>query len=283
MCDSPSLGALKKYTGEYIYPLIANKSDKYICPDCKKDLILKKGNIRIHHFSHIKDDNPCNYYSRPSESQIHKDAKMLLKNVLDNKKQIIFIRECNDNDSSFCNSNTEEYEIPEITSTSEIVLEYSFNYNGLKIADVAYIDNNEIVCLFEIYNTHKTEEINRPEPWFEINAIELINTVNINNDMVKIKCIRKYLCQDCKLIKCSRCDNLCPIAIMNSNRYDKTICKVCYCYFFLLKIFLIVPFQEKDEIKKYGGKFDSTYKKWYIDLSNKYKETILLRWKEWTP
>ena len=30
MCDIPSLGALKKDTGEYVYPRIANKSDKYI-------------------------------------------------------------------------------------------------------------------------------------------------------------------------------------------------------------------------------------------------------------
>jgi len=281
MCDIPPLGALKKDTGEYVYPRIANKSDKYICPDCKKDLILKKGNIRIHHFSHIKDDNPCNYYNKPSESQIHKDAKMLLKNLLDNKKQLIFIRECHSDVVGFCSKNTEEYEIPEITDNSQIVLEYRFDYNGLKIADVAYIDNNEIVCLFEIYNTHRTEEINRPDPWLEINAIELINAVNTNDNTVKIKCIRKNTCEDCKLIKCSRCDNLCPRVIMNTNIVKKW-CKECDVYFYG-KIYLFVSFQEKDEIKKYGGKFDSTYKKWYIDASNKYKETILLKWKKWEP
>ena len=33
-----ALGAINKITGEYIYPKIANKNDKYICPDCDKDL-----------------------------------------------------------------------------------------------------------------------------------------------------------------------------------------------------------------------------------------------------
>ena len=87
MCDVPQLGALKKGTNEYIYPAAASKMDKYVCPDCGKDLILRRGQIRIHHFAHLRDDNPCTYYNKPSESQIHKDAKMLMKSLLDKKKQ----------------------------------------------------------------------------------------------------------------------------------------------------------------------------------------------------
>ena len=40
----------------------------------------------VNHILDIKiDDDPCNYYNKPSESQIHKDAKMLLKVLLEKK------------------------------------------------------------------------------------------------------------------------------------------------------------------------------------------------------
>ena len=48
-----SLGAINKLTGDYVYPKIANKKDKYICSECNKDLILVQGEIRVHHFRHV--------------------------------------------------------------------------------------------------------------------------------------------------------------------------------------------------------------------------------------
>lgn len=188
-----SLGAINKLTGEYVYPKIANKKDEYICPECNKDLILCQGEIRVHHFRHKVDSiNPCQHYSNPTETQIHKDAKILLKNLLERKIPISFIRNC------CCCKENEEYEIPEITETSVIQLEYRFDYNGIKIADVAYIDDNEILCIFEIYNTHKTCSENRPEPWFEINAETLIKIANDNNlSSLQIPCIRGEKCDEC--------------------------------------------------------------------------------------
>jgi len=191
------LGAINKITKEYTYPKIANKDDQYICPECNKDLVLKQGDKRIHHFAH-KNNQKCNYYDKPSESQIHKDAKMLLKKILENEQNIKFIRKCNNN---CCN---EKYKIiPQFSDTSKILLEYKFNFNNNnKIADVAYIDNNELVCSFEIFHTHKTKENDRPEPWFEIDATELITQINnINNNKIKINCIRKNI--NCKNDKIS--------------------------------------------------------------------------------
>jgi hypothetical protein len=274
MCDIPALGAIKNNTGEYVYPGIANKKDKYICPDCKKDLIFKMGTVRAHHFAHCKDDNPCNYYSRPSESQIHKDAKMLMKNILDNKKRITFFRKCN------CYNKPQEYEIPEPDENSEIIIEHRFNYNGLKIADVAYIDNGDIVGIFEIYNTHRTEEINRPEPWFEIDATKFINSVNTNNDSITIECIRKSDCDNCKLLKCHRCNDLNPKWVMDLNKNNSKWCKMCDVEYYD-KIHLNVSFSDKEKIKQYHGRFDPLYKKWYIDQNNPQKNEILLKWKVW--
>ena len=188
-----SLGAINKLTGEYVYPKIANKKDEYICPECNKDLILCQGNIKAHHFRHKVDSiNPCHHYSNPTESQIHKDAKMLLKNLLERKIKISFIRNC-----CSCKKN-EEYEIPETIGQSVIEIEYRFEYNGVKFADVAYIDDEELLCIFEICNTHKTCSENRPEPWFEIDAENLIKMANNNTlSSLQIKCIRVENCDEC--------------------------------------------------------------------------------------
>ena len=188
-----SLGAINKLTGKYVYPKIANKKDNYVCPECNKDLILCQGDIRVHHFRHKIDNiNPCHHYSNPTETQIHKDAKQLMKTILENKTPIQFIREC-----VSCKNN-EMFEIPEITELSNIQLEYNFEYNGKKVADVAYIDNNEILCIFEICNTHKTKGENRPEPWFEIDANILLTMVNSNDfQPLIIKCIRCEKCDEC--------------------------------------------------------------------------------------
>ena len=190
----PYMGALNKKTGEYTCPKLSNKKEEYICPECRKDLILCQGEIRAYHFRHISDDKiPCNYYNKPSESQIHKDAKMLLKQLLDKRIPITLIRPC-----KLC-KDIEEYEIPEIIESSSIKTEHRFNYNNTaKIADVAYIDNNDIVCIFEIYHTHKTMMENRPEPWFEIDAGKLLSTVNNSSSSdVRIDCIRRMTCGTC--------------------------------------------------------------------------------------
>ena len=188
-----SLGAINKQTGKYVPPKIANKKDEYVCPDCDKDLILCQGEIIQPYFRHKVDNiNPCHHYSNPTETQIHKDAKMILKSSLEHKIPISFNRIC-----CSCKKH-EEFEIPEMTETSNIELEYRFTHNGTKIADVAYIDNEERFCIFEICNTHKTRSENRPEPWFEIDAETLIQMANDNSlTTLQIPCIRCEKCEEC--------------------------------------------------------------------------------------
>ena len=190
-----SLGAIKKVTGEYVYPKISNKKDKYICPECNKDLILVQGKIRVHHFRHKVDSiNPCHHYSKPTESQIHKDAKMLMKHLLEKKIPINFIREC-----MSCKK-SDDVNMPEIIEGSIITSEHRFNYEDkLKIADVAHIFNGEIKGIYEICNTHKTFRENRPEPWVEIDAISLLTLVSTNdNRQLIINCIRSEKGISCK-------------------------------------------------------------------------------------
>lgn len=189
-----SLGAIDESTNEYVFPRDATKNRIYKCPECGKSLIVCKGDIRAHHFRHKScKTNTCTYYDNPSESQIHKDAKHRLKTLLKTNK-LSFSRCCS------CCDAKEEFEIPEVTESSHIEIEHRFRYNcSVRVADVAYVDDNEIICIFEICNTHRTSEHHRPEPWFEIDATALIKTTN-NTELSQlcIPCIRNNVkCEEC--------------------------------------------------------------------------------------
>jgi len=216
MSNHFSMGAINKTTNKYEYPKIANKINKYKCPFCEKDVIFRNGKIKQPHFAHYKSENPCSYYEKPNETQIHKDAKLLMKTLLDNKRCINIYRKCyycnseeSDSDDSFIIYDNEEIEyflnikIDEYNDT-QTNIEYKFNYNNSKkSADVALLKNNELKYIFEICYKNKTKEENRPEPWFEIKAETLINETNTGENVneegeIEIECIRDYKCVCCK-------------------------------------------------------------------------------------
>lgn len=190
-----SMGAINKTTNLYEYPKIAQKTNKYMCPECNRDLILKKGTQKVHHFAHYASNTPCMYYDRPSESQIHKDAKLALKTVLNNRTDISFIRTCN-----HCN-NVITVDMNAYTEDMNIIVEYPFKYNDKQqYADLAIINNGQIGYIFEICYRHKTSPDRRPEPWVEIDAesfIKLINKNDTNSDGLFVDCIRKQECDEC--------------------------------------------------------------------------------------
>lgn len=185
------MGAINKNTTKYEYPKIASKNNNYICPECNKDVILKKGNIRIHHFAHKKSENPCTYYNNPGESQIHKDAKMAMKLLLESNTILYFYRNC---------PRCQKYEKINIEKGGFSEIEYKFIYNNnIKIADVAYLKDDNIKYIFEICYKHITDPSNRPEPWFEVDAIKLLDKINnTTNQEFSIECIRYNICSNCK-------------------------------------------------------------------------------------
>jgi hypothetical protein len=195
------MGAINKNTNDYEYPKIASKENKYKCPCCEKDVIFRNGKIKQPHFAHYKSDSPCFYYDKPSETQVHKDAKLLLKSLLDNKKIIIINKTCNIStqvclpDQIYCDDYYNE--------NTKAVIEHKFYYNNAnRSADVALIENDKITIIFEICYKNKTKEENRPEPWVEINAEDLINKINsgevIDEDgNINIECMRNYKCEEC--------------------------------------------------------------------------------------
>lgn len=193
-----SFGALVKGSNDYIYPAKAEKKIKYICPHCEKDVLVRKGNIRIHHFAHCKSDSPCEYYNNPGESEIHKEAKLLLKTILNEKRKLNIQRKC-----VKCDDLKEVLtDFNLYTTTSNVILEFPFIFNNSqKKADVALLNDERINVIFEICYKNKTCEENRPEPWIEFKAAEFINLVNQQekNDILNLICIRHYKCGNCIL------------------------------------------------------------------------------------
>ena len=201
-----SMGAINKITNGYEPPIIASKTHKYKCPCCGKDVIFRKGNIKQPHFAHYKSESPCHYYDRPNESQIHKDAKLLMKSLLDGKKSICITRKCD-----HCEQRVErdggweenDAYIIDYNENTKAYIEHRFHYaDSNKSADVALVENDVIKYIFEICHTSRTKEENRPEPWFEISAEDLIRKINsgecIDEDgNINIECIRGYKCDEC--------------------------------------------------------------------------------------
>jgi hypothetical protein len=196
------MGAINKNTNNYEYPRIANKENKYKCPYCEKNVIFRNGKIKQPHFAHYKSDSPCFYYDKPSETQVHKDAKLLMKSLLDNKKNIVIDKTCNIStqvclpDNIYCDDYYDE--------NTKAVIEHKFYYNNAnRSADVALIENDKIKIIFEICYKNKTKEENRPDPWFEIKADTFINSTNSGENInekgeIEIECIREYNCKCCK-------------------------------------------------------------------------------------
>lgn len=176
-------GAINKATGIHTIPELAVKSDSYVCPECNKEVIIRKGKIRVAHFSHKASTNPCNYYDRPNESQIHKEAKYRLKTFLENNCRIIFTFKCPKHNYA----SRETFNLFE----KEVVITEFRDPKGSYVADLAIIkEDSSPKVIFEILYTHKTTR-SRPEPWFEVNALDVLNTsFSIDTDELHFQCCR---------------------------------------------------------------------------------------------
>jgi len=224
------IGAMNKSTRKYTFASNAMKKEQYICIECNNDLILKKGDIRLPYFSHFANAT-CSFKNlgdKNGESQIHETAKLILKYILENKITLFIQRNC---DCEDCNLKI-QYEIPPVDNNSVIKFEHTFEWNGHnKRADVAYItnytnneltifdtvntefnilvDNNIMLCIFEIFHTHRTAEEDRPNNinWFELNAEYVISVFNNfmenkssqTKNEIYLQCSRKEICENCFL------------------------------------------------------------------------------------
>jgi len=255
-------GAFIKGSERYVHPCLANKNDEYVCTSCFKDVIFRNGEINRPHFAHKKSDDPCKQYISPGESQIHKDAKMLLKYLVDNKYNLIFERICKE-----CNK-ISKIKLPNLDEDTNVIEEYRFEHlDSNRIADVALVKNNQPIFIFEIFNTHKTDDDDRPEPWVELDASKFLDICykNLNEEIktITLPCIRKY--ETCK--KC----------LDYFDKYGITMSIPEYMeYEKKHTLYLQVDYKNRDIIKNIGGKWNPLYSSWNISKNkyNKNKEIL---------
>jgi hypothetical protein len=208
MSHTLQLGAIDIETNMYFSPSEALKGRDYKCNECGNRVILRKGEVRKPHFAHHSQTNTCSYYDHPSESQIHKDAKELMKKLITEKNKIQFVWECDYPPCYKTLSNINAFsEVPTIAHKEgdEVVLEYRDPENRW-IADVAVVNGGKVRYIIEIKHTHGTS-LGRPEPWFEVDATLFIQSINnqmeekiaenITDYIFSIGCERKNIHRYC--------------------------------------------------------------------------------------
>jgi hypothetical protein len=222
------LGAIQTDTNEYVLPYKSEKNKNYKCIGCQQKLILKRGNIRKCHFAHYSDTS-CTYFEHPNESDLHKEAKHKLAYWLKQKHRINIDWVCcktGYNGNKCGNSTNEMGSTIEYEENDRVEIEYQ-DTNNKYIADIAVINNNKVKYIFEIKNTHATITDVRPEPWFEIEALKIIQHEDI--DEIDLTCIRdnkiRY-CDNCRILDEEWVNNL-PRLCNKIGRYNNDPCIKC--------------------------------------------------------
>jgi len=155
--------------GELVAADDALKNNKYRCPSCNTELVLRSGEVRAKHFSHPTSSS-CG-----TESILHITAKKLIEDTINanalGKSSIALKSECDNCCKGFI------LNIPVRTFTGsrqEVrVSEY--------ICDVVGYRGDEIAIAIEILNTHKVDQNkseNLPVYWIELKAEDVLISPN---------------------------------------------------------------------------------------------------------
>ena len=166
----------------------AQSGNKYHCPSCGGELLLRKGEINAHHFAH-KASKACT-----QETITHSTAKKLILNAINDWKTgksspPILKRKCQK-----CNVILEQL-LPEKVDSAveELALP-----NGFR-TDIGLISRNEIVACIEIRVTHKVDEEKQKNfgiPYVELEGFDVLANPTVWTPIVD--CFNSYTCRSCK-------------------------------------------------------------------------------------
>jgi hypothetical protein len=180
-------GAIHKLTGIYTLPNNASKDQEYICPDtdCRRNVMLKKGKIKIPHFAHYSESG-CSHYNE-GESSAHKFCKTIIRNILENKRNLTIYRNCD-----LCGDRlTFAIDVQNIVDVKE-----EYPLGNQRRADVGCLMKDNSILVFEVFHTHRTSEFVREGTWFELHT-SMINFYKETGDLI-FECNRDYICVECK-------------------------------------------------------------------------------------
>lgn len=169
------------------------------CLDCGKDLVVKKGNIKQHHFAHAKG-SACLAYSgyngKGGETMEHYRAKAKIAERFNNAEKLEIIRR-------LCIGCSKNEMITDLAVYKKngyfacVEFGYTDKVGVRRKADVAIVDNSgNCHFIVEIKQTHATPESNRDGcSWVELGASSVNN--NTDDTFICIRCPNRY-CIDCE-------------------------------------------------------------------------------------
>ena len=165
-----------------------SRDDTYICIECGEKLIFACGEIRQPHFRH-HSDTKCT-----ADLITHKVAIDYLVELLS---------KCNLTIRAQCKAKCILETILAAKDTFIIEKEHVFEHNSMKCrADIAFLckKTRKLMIIFEIKNTHATAEGARPEPWYEVDAAEVIEKYEtmVRDGWGDFVCSRKRICNICE-------------------------------------------------------------------------------------
>lgn len=173
--------------GSEVRPANARRDERYLCPDCNGDLLLRAGSQRQRHFAHRLLPGECDFWH---ETEEHLRAKRLIAGCILLRKPVVFIRKCSE-----CGQLGEQPMPTDIVKTS-----YEYRLPSGYRADVALFDvTGALRAVIEVCATHACE----PEkvagmhvPWAEFDASHLL-TAGIRWQPIA-DCFRPYRCSRCR-------------------------------------------------------------------------------------
>jgi len=202
-------------------PDTAPKGEKYYCPGCGEEVILRRGEVKVAHFAHKSGTN-CT-----QESILHKTAKNLIIEAITNDRDKVRIqRHC-----GICG--VEHYQpLPAdiVSALPERRLESGF------IADVGLLDSSKVRAAIEVHVTHFVDE--RKESEIGIPFVE-VEGQDVTEDALNLKPIKgnlkDFICLDCRtglpayLEQCKEVADLYGISLPESHfRYAVASCWKCH-------------------------------------------------------
>lgn len=202
--------ALEVDSGYYVVPKYARKDKKYTCIKCDAECIVCDGDIKEKYIRH-KAKGDCNYfdtglkisqknnYDPKIRDLFHNASIVYLQNCLNKGNKIIITKKCN-----------LKYKCLNIVKTikledgDSVKIEKSFYVNGMiKRGDLCILDKDgNIKIILEIYDTHRTNEDDRPNniEWYELDVNDIMKYYDDdeNYDKINLNCRRYYVCNPCE-------------------------------------------------------------------------------------
>jgi len=204
--------ALEVDTGYYVIAKYARKDKQNRCPKCNKECIVCDGEIKEKYIRHkVKVKGECDYfdagliiteknkYTPKVRNLFHNASIVYLQNFLNKGYKLIITKKCKFKYK--CENIVKEIKLEDGDS---VKVEKSFYLNGvIKRGDLCILDKNEnIKIILEIFDTHRTDENDRPNDieWYELDVNDIMEYYDDDGDydVIKLNCNRYYVCYPCE-------------------------------------------------------------------------------------